>query len=71
LSGLLPLRFPELRPTLGTVGVAECLQHYDVLQRLGLDAAPLACEGIGRLSAEPIESFRASHLVEGAGATSC
>ncbi|MBO1049480.1 MAG: amino acid adenylation domain-containing protein [Dolichospermum sp. DEX182a] len=43
-SSLLSSCFEELKPTLGSVDVNTSLQHYEVLTKLGFEAADLHCE---------------------------
>jgi amino acid adenylation domain-containing protein len=56
-SSLLPSCFQDLKPTLGLVDGHTCLQHYEVLNQLGLQAAALHCEGY-LLAEESMRNFR-------------
>ena len=58
-SGVLSARFADLTPTVGLVDAETGKQHYTRLAALGLEAAPLACDGY-RLAADRIGAFRRS-----------
>ena len=57
LSSLLSARQAELPPTVGLVGLASCLDHYQALERLGFRAPDLHCEGY-RPDEEAVRAFR-------------
>jgi hypothetical protein len=57
LSSLLSTRFDHLSPTLGIVGADTAVQHYQVLDELGFQAAPVHCDGV-RLPAAAVDRFR-------------
>jgi len=57
LSGLLTARYESLKPTLGVVDDDSCKLHYQLLQRLGYQAASLQCRGY-TLPEESVRGFR-------------
>ena len=45
LSGLLTSHFPDLSPTVGLLGAAECRRHYNLLRQLNICGADLQVMG--------------------------
>ncbi len=59
LSSSLSSRYEDIQPTVGLVDVNACFGHYEILGRLGFQAADLHCESY--VLEEPfIRSFRSS-----------
>ena len=45
LSSLLSVRFSQLNPTVGNIGIDDCCKHYEVLSQLKYNGALLHCNG--------------------------
>src|SRR3989338_10694187 len=67
LSGLLSACFEHLKPTVGLTDRRSCFQHYEVLGRLGFQAADLHCAG-NMLPTEFVRKFRSRFGGTGTGA---